>query len=145
MGENAERLAEAMSRMSRGDVEGFGELLLAEDVVWHWPGESSVSGDYQGRVAALELLQGFQSLTGNRLRVEPLDILEGDRHLMSFTHVTADKEGGHLDVIMADAMRFGDDGRVVEFWTLSNDQRAVDDFIGRRGPRGETGSATPVE
>jgi hypothetical protein len=31
---------------------------------------------------------------------------------------------------MADAMRFGPDGRVVEFWTLSNDQQAVDRFIG---------------
>jgi hypothetical protein len=32
--------------------------------------------------------------------------------------------------MMADAMRFGPDGRVVEFWTLSNDQNAVDSFIG---------------
>ena len=31
---------------------------------------------------------------------------------------------------MADAMRFGPDGRAVEFWTLSNDQEAVDRFIG---------------
>ena len=49
---------------------------------------------------------------------------------MSFTHVTADREGEHLDVIMSDAMRFGPDGRVVEYWTLSNDQAAVDTFIG---------------
>lgn len=131
MGDNAERLAEAMAAMSQGQVERFGEILLADDVVWHWPGKSSVSGDYHGRADALGLLQGFQSLTGNRLRIEPLDILEGDRHLMSFTHVTAQKEGDQLDVVMADAMRFGDDGRVVEFWTLSNDQQAVDDFIGR--------------
>jgi hypothetical protein len=49
---------------------------------------------------------------------------------MSFTHVTAEREGDELDVTMADAMRFGPDGRVVEFWTLSNDQEAVDRFIG---------------
>jgi len=126
----AQRLAEAMTAISEGDVARFGEILLADDVVWHWPGRSSVSGDYQGREAALELLQGFHTLTANRLKVEPLDILEGENHLMSFTHVTADREGDHLDVIMADAMRFGDDGRVVEFWTLSNDQEAVDAFIG---------------
>lgn len=126
----ADRLGEAMALISQGDVEGFGRVLLHDDVVWHWPGRSSVSGDYHGRQEALALLQGFHTLTGNRLKVEPLDIVEGESHLMSFTHVTAQHEGGNLDVIMADAMRFGDDGRVVEFWTLSNDQEAVDAFIG---------------
>ena len=128
-GEKAQRLAEAMAMISTGEVERFGEILLADDVVWHWPGRSSVSGDYHGREAALGLLRGFVALTGNRLKVEPIDILEGDDHLMSFTHVTAAREGDSLDVVMADAMRFGDDGRVVEFWTLSNDQTAVDRFI----------------
>ena len=98
--------------------------------VWHWPGRSSVAGDYRGRDEVIGLIRGFHELTQGRLRVEPVDILEGREYLMSFTHVTADQEGSHLDVMMADAMRFGDDGRVVEYWTLSNDQEAVDSFIG---------------
>ena len=125
-----ERLAQAMEAISRGDVETFGDVLLSDDVVWHWPGRSSVAGDYRGREAALELLRGFHRLTQNRLQIEPLDIVEGQEFLMSFTHVTARKDDDELDVVMADAMRFDDDGRVVEFWTLSNDQRAVDAFIG---------------
>ena len=94
MGENGKRLAEAMALVSRGDVEGFGDVLLADDVVWHWPGASSVSGDYHGRSAVLELLKGFHALTQNRLSVVPLDMLEGEDHLMSFTRVTAESEGG---------------------------------------------------
>jgi hypothetical protein len=31
---------------------------------------------------------------------------------------------------MADAIRFGPSGKVEEFWTLSNNQTAVDAFIG---------------
>lgn len=130
MGEKAQRLAEAMAAISQGDVDRFGDLLVADDVVWHWSGRSSVSGEYRGRPAALDLLGGFVRLTRNRLLVEPIDVLEGDGYLMSFTHVTAQKDDDRLDVVMADAMRFGDDGRVVEFWTLSNDQAAVDRFIG---------------
>ena len=129
-GEKAQRLTEAMALISQGDVERFGELLLADDVVWHWPGSNTVSGDYRGRQAALGLLRGFLELTGDRLTVEPIDVLEGEDHLMSFTHVTAHRQDEDLDVVMADAMRFGEDGRVVEFWTLSNDQAAVDAFIG---------------
>lgn len=130
MTSKSERLAEAMAAVSRGDVEAFGDILLGDDVVWHWPGRSSVAGDYRGREATLGLIAGFHRLTQNRLRVEPLDILEGDEFLMSFTHVTAEQDGSSLDVVMADAMRFGPDGRVAEFWTLSNDQEAVDAFIG---------------
>jgi uncharacterized protein len=130
MGEKAERLARAMELVSQGDVDGFGDTLLADDVAWHWPGRSSVSGEYHGRDQVLDLLRGFHRLTDNRLQVVPLDLLEGEDHLMSFTHVTAESEDGKLDVIMADAMRFDDNDRVVEFWTLSNDQEAVDGFIG---------------
>lgn len=129
MGDKAQRFADAMAAFSRNDVEGFGDIL-ADDVVWHWGGTSSVSGDYRGRAATLELLRGFREVSSNQLRVEPLDMLEGEDFVMSFTHVTAKKDtGAHVDVIMADAMRFGADGKVVEYWTLSNDQQAVDAFL----------------
>ena len=130
MASKAETLGQAMAAVSRGEIDRFGEILLADDVVWHWPGASSVAGDYRGRAAALDLIRGFHRLTGGRLTVEPVDILEGRDHLMSFTHITAEKEGQRLDVMMADAMRFTADGLVEEYWTLSNDQKAVDDFLG---------------
>jgi hypothetical protein len=127
----SERLRESMEAVGRGDLERFGEILLADDVVWHWPGTSSMAGDYRGRDAAVGLIRHFHGLTQGRLVVEPLDVLEGDDYLMSFTHVTAEHEDGRrLDIVNADAMRFGSDGRVVEYWTLSNDQRASDEFIG---------------
>ena len=130
MTSKAETLAAAMGAVSQGDVDRFGDILLSDEIVWHWPGKSSMAGDYRGRAAALDLIRGFHRLTGGRLSVEPLDILEGAEHLMSFTHIRAEKAGQQLDVTMADAMRFGPDGRVVEYWTLSNDQEAVDTFLG---------------
>jgi ketosteroid isomerase-like protein len=130
MASKAETLAQAMAAVSQGEVDRFGEILLSDDVVWHWPGRSSMAGDYRGRDEALGLIRGFHRLTQGRLQVEPVDILEGRDYLMSFTHITAEQEGRTLDVMMADAMRFGADGRVVEYWTLSNDQAAVDAFLG---------------
>jgi uncharacterized protein len=130
MASKSDRLGEAMAAVSRGDVEGFGAILLSDDVVWHWPGSSSVAGEYRGREAVLGLVREFHRAARDRLHVEPLDVLEGREYLMSFTHVTAQRETERLDVVMADAMRFGEDGRVIEFWTLSNDQKAVDSFIG---------------
>jgi uncharacterized protein len=130
MASKAETLGEAMAAVSRGEVDRFGDILLNDDIVWHWPGRSSMAGDYSGREAALGLIRGFHRLTGGRLQVEPVDILEGRDYLMAFTHITAHSGDRTLDVMMADAMRFGSDGRVVEYWTLSNDQEAVDSFLG---------------
>jgi hypothetical protein len=130
MASKSETLGEAMAAVSRGDVDRFGDILLNDDILWHWPGRSSMAGDYRGREAALGLIRGFHRLTGGRLQVQPVDILEGEEYLMAFTHITAEQDDRTLDVIMADAMRFGADGRVVEYWTLSNDQAAVDAFLG---------------
>ena len=130
MASKAETLGEAMAAVSRGEVDRFGDILLNDDIVWHWPGRSSMAGDYRGREAALGLIRGFHRLTGGQLQVEPVDILEGEEFLMAFTHITAQQDDRTLDVMMADAMRFGPDGRVVEYWTLSNDQAAVDSFLG---------------
>jgi hypothetical protein len=130
MASKADTLGEAMAAVSRGEIDRFGDILLDDEILWHWPGRSSMAGDYVGRDAALGLIRGFHRLTGGRLQVQPVDILEGDDYLMAFTHITAEQDDRTLDVMMADAMRFGSDGRVVEYWTLSNDQAAVDSFLG---------------
>jgi uncharacterized protein len=114
MPSKADTLAEAMAAVSRGEVDRFGDILLDDDIVWHWPGRSSMAGDYRGRDAALGLIRGFHRLTQGRLQVEPLDILEGAEFLMAFTHITAEQDDRKLDVMMADAMRFGAGGRGVE-------------------------------
>lgn len=133
MGEKAQRIADGMQAVSQGDIERFGEILLADDVTWHWSGQSPVSGDYEGRDAVMGLVRGFYQGSSESLKVQPLEVLEGEDHAMTFTRVTIDEEGAELDVIMADAMRFGPDGRVVEYWTLSNDQQAVDARISSFG------------
>jgi ketosteroid isomerase-like protein len=130
MATKSETLGEAMAAVSRGEVDRFGDILLSDDIVWHWPGRSSMAGEYRGRESALGLIRGFHRLTQGRLQVQPVDILEGHDFLMAFTHISAEQDDQKLDVMMADAMRFGPDGRVVEYWTLSNDQTAVDAFLG---------------
>ena len=130
MTSKAGRLGEAMAAVTRGDAEAFGDILLSDTVVWHWPGRSHVAGDYRGKEAVIGLVREFHRVASDRLHVSPLDVLEGRDYLMSFTHVIAEQEGRTLDVVMADAMRFGADGKVEQFWTLSNDQAAVDSFIG---------------
>ena len=43
--------------------------LLAEDVVWHVPGDNAIAGDHRGREAVLEYFARRRELAGGELRI----------------------------------------------------------------------------
>lgn len=129
MGEhpNAARVREAFAAFNRGDVEGM-RPFLAEDIVWHVGGDHPLSGDYRGREEVLAYVARVVELTGGTLAGEPLDILVDDTHAGVFQRVTATRDGRKLDVELAQALTFDDDGRWTEYWALADEQDEVDAF-----------------
>ena len=101
---------------------------LAEDAVWHVGGTHRLSGDYRGRDAILGYFDAVRQETGDTLSIEPLEVLANERHGAAFLRVTAERQGRGLNTVVADAFRFGEDGRILEFWAHSADQTAVDEF-----------------
>jgi ketosteroid isomerase-like protein len=101
---------------------------LAEDAVWHVGGTHRLSGDYRGRDAILGYFDSVRRETGDSMKLEPLEVLANERHGAAFLRVTADRQGRRLDTVVADAFRFGEDGRIVEFWAHSADQAAINEF-----------------
>ena len=101
---------------------------LAEDAVWHVGGTHRFSGDYRGRDAILGYFDAVRGETTDSMRLEPLEILASDRHGAAFLRVTAARGGKRMDTVVADAFRFDDDGRIVEFWAHSADQPSIDEF-----------------
>lgn len=101
---------------------------LAEDAVWHVGGTHRLSGDYRGREAILGYFDSVRRETADSLSLQTLEVLANDRHGAAFLRVTADRSGRRLDTVVADAFRFDDQGRIVEFWAHSADQAAIDAF-----------------
>jgi ketosteroid isomerase-like protein len=101
---------------------------LAEDAVWHVGGTHRFSGDYRGREAILGYFDTVRSETTDTMELETLEILADERHGAAFLRVTAERDGRRLDTVVADAFRFAEDGRIVEFWAHSADQAAIDAF-----------------
>jgi len=101
---------------------------LAEDAVWHVGGTHRLSGDYRGREAILGYFDSVRQETTDSMRLERLEVLADERHGAAFLRVTAEREGRHLDTVVADAFRFDEHGRIVEFWAHSADQAAIDRF-----------------
>jgi ketosteroid isomerase-like protein len=123
----AARVREALQAFNRGDFDRLASFL-AEDVVWHVGGSHELSGDYRGREAALAYCAEAYALAGGTLHGEPLEILVSERHAGVFNRVTGEYGGRKFDAVLAQAIRFDDEGRWAEYWALADEQDEVDAF-----------------
>lgn len=124
---NVERMEAFLDAYAARDADRIG-AALAEEAVWHVGGTHSLSGNYRGRQAILDYFEKVSAATGGTLRLDPIELLANDERGAAFLSVTADRTGRRLDVTMAEAFQFDDDGRIREFWAHASDQDAVDQF-----------------
>jgi uncharacterized protein len=119
------RLLEAFAA---GDVAAM-ETAFDDDVTWHAPGTNRFSGQFRGRTAAMHRLAGMRE-AGISTRFDVHDVVANDEHVVALVHL-------HLEV--ADGRRYDQpqvqvahvrDGRIVEFWTMNQDQAVLDLLIG---------------
>jgi uncharacterized protein len=124
---NAAQVREGFDAYNRGDLEAM-RPFLAENILWHVGGDHPLSGDYRGRDAVLDYCRKALDLTGGTLKGEPLEILVNDRHAGVFQRITGQRDGKSLDVVLAQALTFDDEGRWSEYWALADEQDDVDAF-----------------
>lgn len=127
MGDQVARLEAWLDAYANHDHQTMGDSL-ADDAVWHVGGTHRLSGDYRGRDAILGYFDAVREATADTMRLEPLELLANERHGAAFMRVTAERDGRRLETVVADAFRFDDDGRIVEFWASNANQAAVDAF-----------------
>jgi uncharacterized protein len=105
------------------------ETAFDDDVTWHAPGTNRFSGQFRGRVAALQRLDQMRE-AGISTRFDVHDVVANDEHAVALVHL-------HLEV--ADGRRYDQpqvqvahvrSGRIVEFWTMNQDQAVLDLLVG---------------
>jgi uncharacterized protein len=125
---NVARVRDALETFNCGDLDVYREFF-DDDVVWFVRGTHPMAGAYRGIDALFDYFGRARSVTGGSLRIDPVDIVADDRHAGVVARVRGSREDERkLDVEMAEAFIFADDGRVREFWALASDQDAVDAF-----------------
>jgi uncharacterized protein len=127
MGDQVGRLRAWLEAYGKQDRQTMLDSL-ADDVVWHVGGTHRHSGDYRGREAILGYFDAVRGATADTMRLEPLEVIANDRHGAAFLRVTAGRDGRRLETVVADAFRFDDAGRIVEFWASNSNQAAIDEF-----------------
>jgi ketosteroid isomerase-like protein len=122
----AELLQHGYDCFAKGDIPtALG--LLANDISWHVPGRSPLSGDYKGHEEVLGFFAKSMELSGGTLQIDINDILcEGERAAVLCT-VSAERNGEFWSSPEIHMWRVVN-GKAVEFREFQGDQQTEDEF-----------------
>jgi ketosteroid isomerase-like protein len=124
---NADLLNTGYDAFDKGDMDTVRELF-ADDIVFHVPGSSQVSGEYRGQNDVFGFFGKLMELSGGTFKIERHAVLADDEHATVLSTTTAQREGKTLKSKTADVFHVKD-GKVAECWTLSADQDQLDAFF----------------
>lgn len=123
---HAQLVAGGYDAVARGDLEALADVL-ADDIVWHVPGDGRISGDYQGIDGVREFFTTAQQLSHGTMRVELHDIAATDDHTFAIQTNRAERDGKVLDARAVAVFRVRD-GKGTEVWFFTNSQYDNDAF-----------------
>lgn len=125
---NGALLRRLLEAFGARDVHAM-ETAFDDDVTWHAPGTNRFSGQFRGRTAAMQRLAQMRE-AGISTGFDVHDVVANDEHAVALVHL-------HLEV--ADGRRYDQpqvqvahvrEGRIVEFWTMNQDQAVLDLLVG---------------
>ena len=123
---DADLIRRSYGAFAEGDIPTVLEIL-DEDIAWHVPGRSPLSGDYRGHDAVMGFFTRAMELSGGTLRVELEEILDGGERIAALTTVSAERNGRAWSSPEVHVWRVRD-GRAVEFCEFQGDQTTEDEF-----------------
>lgn len=128
--QNIETVRRYFDAVGRGDLPTVGEAF-ADDIVWHQPGQGSLSGLHHGKEAVFALLGKFMERSGGTFRIDGIGPLMAQGDLVATSiHFRAERpDGKAMSMSGVDLLRVVN-GRIREVWLFSEDQVAEDAFWG---------------
>lgn len=102
--------------------------LFSEEVVWHQPGNSHLSGVYKGKSALAELFGKFMTLSRGSFKIERVADIMSNGKLVAAT-LTFSAQVGEQKLFMngLDLMQI-EDGKIIAVHLFSADQMKEDEF-----------------
>jgi ketosteroid isomerase-like protein len=123
---NEDLVRRGYEAFATGDVATMSDLFT-DDIVWHTPGRSSISGDQKGKQAVLEFFGRIGQETGGSFKLDIHDVLANDEHVVVLAASTGERNGKSLKANVVNIFHLKD-GKVTEVWGHADDQYTVDEF-----------------
>ena len=118
---NAELIQSGFEAFAKGDMDTIAGLF-SDDIAWHAPGTSALSGDFHGRDEVFAFFGKLAQITEGTFHQEIHAILADDDHVVVMTDSGFDKPR-HFSgrTVFVWHVR---DGKAVECWAIQEDQAA---------------------
>jgi ketosteroid isomerase-like protein len=123
---NEELVRRGYEAFNTGDVETLRQLF-ADTTVFHEPGRSPISGDYQGLDQVLGFFGTLAERSGGTFRATLHDVVANDEHAVGLHSSDAERDGRAVrsPTVLVFHVR---DGRITETWSHHYDQHDFDAF-----------------
>jgi ketosteroid isomerase-like protein len=125
---NEDVVREGFAAFERGDMDALRKQYWTDDIRWHVPGRSPLSGDYEGPEQVIQYFARIFEATGGTLGIELHDVLANDEHAAALYTASGERGGKQLTDNEVQIYHFRD-GKVSEAWTYATDQYAADEFF----------------
>ena len=130
--QNAELIQRAYQAFSRGDLATvFG--ILGQDITWHVPGSSPLSGDYKGHEQVGAFFGATMELSGGTFTIDVQDILAQRDQVVVLCTVAAERHGQSWSSPEVHVWRMAGD-QAVDFREFQGDEHTEDKFWGSPVP-----------
>jgi uncharacterized protein len=128
---------ERQNRFYSGGDQAPARAMLAEDVVWHVPGDSAIAGEHRGRDAVLLHFANRRALAHATFRIDVRGVLADDERAVILASGEVEHGGESFSWGTVGIFRLAA-GRIAECWVVPYDQSAFDRIWSPAGcaPRG---------
>jgi ketosteroid isomerase-like protein len=103
--------------------------LLADDVVYHFPGRSSLAGTYRGRDEVMGVFRGLGALLGGPPKLRSHDVVASEAHVVELATHSAARGGAPFEWQALRVYHFGEGGLISEVWLTIPDLYAFDAYL----------------
>jgi uncharacterized protein len=123
---NAELIRRAYGAFAKGDVPGA-IAAFADDIRWHVPGRSPLSGDYTGAKEVVGFFSRTMELSQGTFRIDIDDVLASGERVVVLCTVSAKRHGRPWSSPEVHVWRVAN-GRAVEFREFQGAEQIEDEF-----------------
>ena len=124
---NVEMIRQGYEAFARGDMSALADLA-ADEVVWHVPGDHSLAGDYEGKLAVIGFLAGLTQTLGV-IEQEVHDIVGNDDHVVEMANQKLTRPDGDVLEWRAVQIFHVAAGKVTEVWAFNENQAEIDKMV----------------
>jgi uncharacterized protein len=123
---NEELVRRGYEAFNNADVETLRQLF-ADTTIFHEPGRSPISGDYEGLDQVLGFFGTLAERSGGTFRASLHDVVANDEHAVGLHSSDAERDGRSVRSLTVLVFHVRD-GRITETWSHHYDQHEFDEF-----------------